>query len=397
MKHILFIAPSCFPVTSAEAIVNLNLLRTLSDADYIIDVVSRSHPNQIYPDSSLEEYEITLNSINIIPTDTSRSIKNYWRHLLAYFKFESTYSGAHWAYIALPLIEKLLSQNEYDAVITKDLPSELIGIYIKNKHNIKWIATWNDPFPICKYPFPYGQGINANLPLLQRKLINNMSLADYHIFPSNRLQEYMLKYLPITKDRTIVIPHVVLQDTKNTIKGNGKLKIIHSGSLKAPRNPIIFLQAFSNFLKKYPKANIQLDFLGHTPNLIELVNTLNIHEKINILKPVSYNESLKILSTYNIALIIEAPCEEGIFLPTKVGDCMKCNVDIFAISPQNGVLNDLYKTKHIKYFAECKDVNSIFKQLEKIWFDFLNQKNCIMEIPESFSADRVLAQYQKIL
>ena len=48
-------------------------------------------------------------------------------------------------------------------MITKNYPSELLGYYLKKKYNIKWVATWNDPFPHEKYPHPYGNGPMAKL------------------------------------------------------------------------------------------------------------------------------------------------------------------------------------------------------------------------------------------
>lgn len=396
MKKILFIAPSCFPVTSAEAIVNYNLLKALSNVGYLIDVVSRSHPNQIYP--NLETGNISLNSITIIPTSTKHSIKNYWKHLLAYCNFGVTYSGAHWAYTALPIVKRLLSKTKYDVVITKDLPSELLGFYIKKKYGIKWIATWNDPYPICKYPHPYGKGHDAQLPIGQKKLVKYMEKhVDFHVFPSERLKNYMLKYLNVANEKTITIPHVVLPENNTNTHSNDYISLIHSGSLKHPRNPELLLRAYSKFINKYPNARIKLDFLGYNQNVSDIAKELGIEQHIKILKAVDYDKALKIVSSYHIALIIEAPCEEGIFLPTKVGDYLKCGLNIFAISPSKGVLNDLYRSNKIKYFADCQDMDDIYNELEEIWNDYINQKHENLGIPLEFSSDFIVKQYQRII
>ena len=45
MKKILFIAPSCIPIVGSEAIVNIKLLKVLSQGGVRIDVVSRLHNN----------------------------------------------------------------------------------------------------------------------------------------------------------------------------------------------------------------------------------------------------------------------------------------------------------------------------------------------------------------
>lgn len=399
MKKVLFIAPSCIPVTGAEAIVNLKLLKVLSQDEFRIDVVSRLHSNQLYPNIDHKQYGVDLNSLHIIETDRRFSLKTLWLHIKAFFLFGASYRGAHWACIALPTILDLVNKNKYDAVITKDLPGELIGSYLKRKKGLKWLATWNDPYPIQKYPEPYGKGVNAPMPLFAKRLISLMNEADFHIFPSDRLRNYMLQYISISHSNIKVIPHVTFEPhVKILSKDIRLLKMVHSGNLGTLRNPSNFIQAFSQFIKKYPEVTIQLDFIGAANNVIKLSKQYDIEKYINILPPTPYDETQRLLATYHIALIIEAPCAEGIFLPTKVGDAMQNGVDIFAISPAKGVLNDLYKKKHIRYFANGSQVNEIESQLEFIWNDFcLPEKKTLINIPKTYAPTFILHQYKSMI
>ena len=398
MKKILFIAPSCIPIVGSEAIVNIKLLKVLSQGGVRIDVVSRLHNNQLYPDVGYEQYGIKIDNLHIVETDSRLNLKTIWLHVKAFLLFGVSYRGAHWACMALPFVLDLVKNNEYDAVITKDLPGELLGSYLKKKKGLKWIATWNDPFPIEKYPFPYGKGVNATLPLFARRLIYLMRCADYQVFPSGRLRDYMLQYLLIQKDKTMVIPHVTFNPLTNLPhRDNRILRIVHTGNLSNPRNPNHLIQAFSKFILKHPNATIQLDFVGATNNVLELSNEYNVGKYIKVLPPMPYDKTQELLRNYHIALIVEAPCSEGVFLPTKVGDAMQCGVDIFAISPAEGVLNDLYREKHIGYFADVTQVGEIENLLEIIWMDFMQAKIKVSTIPEAYTPAFIFQQYKRMI
>ena len=57
-------------------------------------------------------------------------------------------------------------------------------------------------------------------------------------------------------------------------------------------------------------------------------------------------------------------------MPTKVSDCMQQGIPIFAISPMNGNLNDLYHQGYIHYFADVRSPESVSRALIKMYKDF---------------------------
>lgn len=373
-KRILFIAPESFPVNGAEAIVNIKQLEILSKAGCVIDVVSKKRKWTDYPLTELAETGIRLNSLHVLEVDNRLNWETVKLHLLTFLTFGIVYKGAHWAWSALQVCKGLLKQNQYDCVITKSFPSELVGYWIKKNKGVKWLATWNDPFPVEKYPYPYGNGPKAKVFGGAKRLIPMMEkYPDFHLFPSERLRDYMLQYLNVSMNQTKIVPHVTLE--MNSHRGKTDLKglsILHSGNLNYPRDPEFFLKALARFVCENPNAQLKVYFQGVFPdNLRKLIVQLGLGEWIEILPAVSYKKSIEQLSDYNVALIIEAPCVEGIFLPTKVSDYMQAEKTIWAISPSQGVLHDLYNNGNIGYFADCQDERNILNEIEKIYNDFL--------------------------
>ena len=134
-------------------------------------------------------------------------------------------------------------------------------VYLAKKYNIKWIATWNDPYMWIKYPAPYGKGYKAPINALRKKMIADIGKYTYkNVFPSERLKNYMLKYMTNMKDIGCVIsPHIILDElitTDNHIEKKDTLKILHAGALGKERNPKLFFEGLRLFLDKYPNAKI---------------------------------------------------------------------------------------------------------------------------------------------
>ncbi len=397
MKRILMIAPSSYPVTGAEAIVNIKLLKALSNSgEFSVDLVSRKWKWEHYPSDTLESFGVSLNSHEVIEVDNVINIRTILQNIVTFFKFGIAYEGYHWAYPAWNAIKHRLKTNQYDYVLTKDVPSLLLGYHLKKYYGLKWVATWNDPCPRAMYPAPYGKGLNAKLTLMQKRIINKMKEADVHIFPNARICNYMNKYLHVDKEKCVIIPHVVVPTKKkNEHVPVDELRLIHSGYLGNPRNPESFLKALRLFLNSNPEAKISFTIMGHCDNKINnLILDLKLEKYVIFVSPKEYKESLQQLLSYDIAVIIEADCEEGIYLPTKVSDFMQMSIPIFAISPAVGVLNDLYNEKYIPYFADVKDVKVIAKQIEIVYNDFIQQNIQYKDaVVKEMTEDYIVQQY----
>lgn len=400
MKRILMIAPGAYPVIRAEAIVNINLLRILTESgEFEIDLISRRLNHPLYPSDNLAHYGVRLNSLSIVEFKGCSNLSILWFLIKSFFVFGVCFRSCHWAAKALKVVEQKVKANHYDYVLTKATPSFILGWYLKKKYGLKWVASWNDPYPISKFPFPYGKGNSHKGSYLDRAIINKMRLADNHIFPSERLMHYMQYYLKVDENKCIIIAHVsVYHSMERHRKPDGTLRMIHLGNLLPPRDPDLFLQALAEVKKKSPNYIIHFTLLGKLePKVRKIIKQYGLTECVNVCNPVEYRKSLELISNYDVAIIIEAPVNEGIFLPTKVGDYLNMGMPIFSVSPETGVLNDLYKNKVIGYFAPVDKMESIVEEIHKIYGDFLHNslmKSCA-GIPYS-DPSYIVEQYKRL-
>ncbi len=397
MKKILVIAPASYPVNGAEAIVNIKLLRSLlQSGEFDIDIVSKKSKITNYPSASAENYGIDSSKLHIVEVDNKVNLKTIWGTSLCLFKFGVTMKGAHWAYAALPIVEDLVKQNHYDYVLTKNAPSYLLGYYLKKKYGLKWVASWNDPYPRDKYPQPYGNGWNYSTLNIQRE-ISRMRNADIHIFPNNRIKAWMQHYLAVPETNTRIVPHVLLPQAAKRPQLQSELRLIHSGVLKSPRNPENLFRALAKILSEDPSIKIKLSILGKVDEKsLSLIDELHLQGYIKFLGNASYDESIALLSNYDVAVVVEANCKEGIFLPTKVADFMSVNIPILSLSPRTGVLNDLFKAGNIPYFASVDSVDDITECLQALYQDFKRNDIHQNKIHHEYLSQYVVEAYKKL-
>lgn len=405
MGKILFIAANALPVNGPEAIVNAKLLKILADAGYQIDVISKDGRNKYFSSTMDSFFSEKLSSVTVINTDNRFNIKTVIGHLKVLLKTGYVYKGAHWAYYAIRCAEKLIICNKYDFILTRNPSSEIAGLYLSKKYNIRWIANWNDPYPEKRMPEPYGGGKDAKLSCFEQKLLDNVSTgAILHTFSSERQRDYMLQYMRgVNLDRAIYIPHVCLSGIFERLPEvrENKLSIVHSGNVASPRDPIPFLMGVKKFSKGNPKAKLIVRFVGRqTDDFQQHISDMGLENWVEVISPMPYLDNLSFVASQDIALIIEAPSDNSIYLPTKVGDYMQCGKDIFAVSPSVGTLNDLYQEGNVKYFADCCDSDMIADEIGKIYEIYLSsgcRYNSSARIIEDYSEETILDKYSKIL
>ncbi len=398
MKRILFIAQHSFPIRSSESICNSKVAFSLAEAGYKIDVFSvggySSYPEDDEVDKFLRSsgnltvYEIKNHYSNYYLSRSHSIIKNL-RNAIGLLKMavriRYCYNGmgdAYDIYLAVRNHIEELGMCPYDIVMTRAYEAELAGLYLKKQYNIKWIANWNDPYPICRFPEPYGRGPKTKIALGYQTVYDEVEhFVDIHTFPSERLRNYMLNsFDSVKRNKTQVIPHMAhsqLFNKKSERQGNGCFRIVSCGSVKSPRNPSSFIKALKAIVHELslgPK-DIRCFFIGsYDPFVPNLVKECGLEDIVELQPPMAYSKSIDFISSCDMSLIIEAECEEGIYLPTKFVDSIQCKVPVFCVSPTPGTLQDLVSKYKIGYYGYNKDEDSILESLRKAVSDFKRGK-----------------------
>lgn len=411
MKRILYIAPHCYPIKSSESICNSKVAYTLAKGGYCVDVYtcieSSTYPEDKVLDGVLRESD-NLNISYVRGRIITRTltlldfIRCVIHYAILYMKTGYYYNGLDYSYQIMRKVKDRMDREgiRYDIMITRGFNTDYAGLYLHEKYGIPWIANWNDPYPTKRFPAPYGHGYEAPLPRSFKKLYNNIQKnIQIHTFPSDRLRNYMLKCFTNTNfSNTYVIHHMALSNvTVSSLPKPECFCLVHTGWVKTPRNPEPFLEALSNVARHYSK--MQCIFIGGCDvDAIRLVRNKGLASIVRFMPAMTYSESLKYVAHAHLSVIIEAECEEGIYLPTKFVDSLQCGTPVFCVSPKVGTLHDITEKYRVGYSCDNSNIHDIENALRKAIFDY--ESNALprvskSDIPEFFD-DFILEQYNRL-
>ncbi len=392
MKRILFIAQQAFPVRSSEGICNSKVAYSLAEAGYLVDVFTYTNKSTYPSDDRIDSLLRNSGNLNIYEISDSnhrfflsktKSIKDnlvsLWELIKLRREIGYFYNGMADAYDIYKAVRSHVESFDsfpYDVVITRAYDSEIAAIYLKETYGVKWIANWNDPYPISRFPAPYGKGPNARIKFGYKKVYEKVkAMVDYHTFPCERLRNYLLKsFGTVDMNKTAVIPHMAhskLLRRPNT--SNSCLRIVSCGSVQSPRNPSLFIKALKEVVEEMSLTSndIKCYFVGRCDSKIEsLVIDHHLNNIVHFTGPKQYADCLEFIASCDLSLIIEAQCAEGIYLPTKFVDAVQSLVPVFCVSPQPGTLKDLVGKYHNGYYSNNCSVESIKDALKQAVFDF---------------------------
>lgn len=386
-KSILLIAPFCYPIWGPEANVNSKFIKTLTDGGYVVDLISAKCKVKTYPDSDSEFYVSGVREKILVDSDPLSKfklskIKRKLYSLIVSSRIRTIVDLSVIEVRMIKVVDLLCKIHKYDYVITKHR-GDNAGFYCAKKYGVTLLYTFNDPWPRKKNPKPYGYGPTCPITWVEKQALKNIAKLSYKIiFPSTRLKDYVMQYLPQeAQNKGIIFPHTVTSALINSSKNqntNPELHIMHTGSTGMCRDPEVLFKGLRLFLDKHNDAKFKIQFVGveEMPlpgrSIKDYIQIFHLENYIEEFPPVSYETSIEYISKSDVCLILEANCEEGIFMPTKITDYQQCGKPIWAISPAVGVLNDLYKTNDIEYFSEVTSAISVRDAFEKIYNDYIS-------------------------
>lgn len=295
-----------------------------------------------------------------------------------------------------------LNLDTYDVIISWSQwhSIHLAALKLKKKYpHIKWILHMSDPWKdnpfLEKIPFYYL--IQSNLEKKAFEYADNLNFTSKETV-NLIFKKYPLKY----KLKSSIIPHSFETELfKINKKINEKILIRYLGNFYGPRNPKHFclsLKKIQNENKNLLK-NFKFEFYGNwignsnwSPQDIGLNKDL-----IQFFKPLSYLDSLELMSTSDFLLIIDAPFKKSVFFPSKLVDYIGSKKPIIAITPPGTSYNILEKNNAI--IINPLESVELEKSIKNALNLILNNKvNYLKDYYQNtYSSNAVGNQFEKII
>lgn len=251
---------------------------------------------------------------------------------------------------------KIIGNEKIDTVITTSPPhsTQLIGLKLKRKINISWIADFRDPWTDIYYYNILNHSIFSNL--IDKNLEKKVLLeSDKIITVSEGFKNlFEKKGLNIPSDKIAVIPNGYDPEdfSGNKNMANNKFIICYTGTISEQYNPHIFIDTLQEIIKEFPQTKIILQFVGIVfEELKNYIHQKGIAEHVEYIPTVSHEKSIGFInnSTALLLVIPDFHKSEGI-VPGKLFEYLATRNPIICIGDP--------KSNAAKIISECEAGNT---------------------------------------
>ena len=254
-----------------------------------------------------------------------------------------------WKPAVISAVDSFCRAQNYvpDVLATFGFPmsNHLIGLKLKRRLGVPWVAHFSDPW--VDNPFRRQDPLTRRLNLSLESRV--LEVADRLIFTSEEtLDLVMSKYAGSLRRKARVLPHSydAEQFPARANGKDGRLIIRYLGDLYTPRSPEPLFRAVAQMLNEPPFLNcdVRFEIVGKMYELnLDAMGLDALPEGVISLKSsVKYLDSLALMANSDGLLVIDAPADLSVFLPSKLIDYVGAGRPILGITPR-GTAADLIR------------------------------------------------------
>lgn len=277
-----------------------------------------------------------------------------------------------WANKVLKELKKYIDVSEVDLIYTTSGPysDHIIGYYLKDEYKKPWVADFRDEWTNNPYIIPDKNSLLFKTEYaLEEKIVH---AADKIINVTPRSTENCRDNFQLLNEKVVTITNgydeedfkkIVFSESKNE-----KFTVIHNGLLYSIRTPITFMLALHNLIrsKKIDPDHIRVCFswTNNDEQWIKYSNELQLGKIVEFYGYVSHKESLQLASNADLLLLIVGPGEKNnAMYPGKLFEYLRLKKPILALSPENGVVDQLIMETDRGYNVDFDDIEGIEQSL----------------------------------
>ncbi|MGK0376420.1 glycosyltransferase family 4 protein [Patiriisocius sp. Uisw_017] len=240
-----------------------------------------------------------------------------------------------WVKPAIKFLTNYLEHNKIDVIISSGPPHSLhlIGLGVKEKHTIPWIADFRDPWTTIHYhsSLKLSEKSEARHKRLERIVLNE---ADEIIVtsPSTKIEFKAITNKPITVITNGFEPKEGIQRVLDT-----KFTIVHTGSILSERNPVILWRVLSELVAENAvfKNDLKIIFAGAVSEVvIKNIKEIDLTENLEMKGYVNHQEAIQLQHNAQVLLLLEIDRPETrAIIPGKLFEYLKAKRPILALGP----------------------------------------------------------------
>ena len=258
-----------------------------------------------------------------------------------------------WVRPSVSFLSDYITKHQIDTIITTGPPHSLhlIGLQLKQKHTLKWVADFRDPWTQIGYHKKLK--LRSFAQKKHKKLeANVLQNADEILVTSLKTKTL---FLEITTQPITVLTNGYDFEIPKKNPLDSKFTLSHIGSLLEGRNPYILWNVLSNLIKESEDfaAAFQLNLIGSvSAEVLETIRSFGLEQHSCSIGYLPHNEVLEYQKKTQLLLLVEEDSKETEYIiPGKLFEYMASRRPIIAIGPKASDIEEiLNQTKSGAYF-----------------------------------------------
>jgi glycosyltransferase involved in cell wall biosynthesis len=268
-----------------------------------------------------------------------------WKHEVSRFirgNFFIPDARRGWNKYALHAAKQIIENQKIDSIITTSPPhsTQLIGLNLKKKYGLNWIADLRDPWTDIYYYKKMNHTFAAKKldAYYERQVLEQ---ADKIVVVSDFIKNlYIQKSRNINPDKIYVIPNGFDEEdfTSTALNSqNDTILIAYNGTLSADYPIKSFVEALRDVIKRMPNQKITVQFTGSVSEEVKQLIKKMIPNNCLFNNHVAHRKAVEILLQSDILLLLipDVANNEGI-LTGKLFEYLATQNPIICIGPKHG-------------------------------------------------------------
>ena len=241
-----------------------------------------------------------------------------------------------WVKPSVKYLEKYISENGITTIITSGPPHSLhlIGLELKQKLNVRWVADFRDPWTTIGYhkALKLLEFAANKHKQLENKVLNNADLI-LVTSPSTRAEFKKITSKPIE----VITNGYDVEKIGNQIVDK-KFSLAHIGSFLSERNPRILWESISELIRENPlfASHFQLKLIGAiSQEVLDSIALFQLQNYVNNLGYISHDEAIVHQKKSQVLLLIEINSEDTkSIIPGKLFEYLVSERPIIGVGPK---------------------------------------------------------------
>ncbi len=278
-----------------------------------------------------------------------------------------------WVKPSVAYLQKYISEKNIDVIITTGPPHSLhlIGMSLKEKTNVKWLADFRDPWTTIHYhkSLRLSKSSQKKHKQLEYEVLNK---ADRIVVTSSNTKK---EFSEITKTPIEVITNGF--ETSEEIQSNldTKFSVVHIGSLLSNRNPEILWKVLSKICKENEnfKKDLQIKLVGIVgEEILESIQNYNLKNNCEVIGYVSHTEAIQLQKNAQILLMVEMDTPETkAIIPGKLFEYLAAKRPIIALGPEGSDVASIVSETKSGYYFHYSEEEKLRKQILSYYEEYI--------------------------